>query len=236
MGKMPAPPAQRACLRAELAQDGEVAQGPEGHVKAWPSPNTYKSEAHASQVSHSSVYFGDSCRASQDRGRQVWSCPQGERVSDQGPHTRSQGWSPGSLSPRQHPSGVDWPLAALFQQGSAGQGGAATHPGTAADAERQGPVGGAPRGGSGAHGTTGEGLAAAPLPKVALRGALKFLMKLCKGKGRICHPRTRRRVAAAAQGAGPESVRQETWRSLLQRLQLRWQVAPRVDAVGDAVL
>lgn len=107
VGKMPAPPAQRACLRAELAQDGEVAQGPEGHVKAWPSPNTYKSEAHASQVSHSSVYFGDSCRASQDRGRQVWSCPQGERVSDQGPHTRSQGWSPGSLSPRQHPSGVE---------------------------------------------------------------------------------------------------------------------------------
>ena len=125
VGKMPAPPAQRACLRAELAQDGEVAQGPEGHVKAWPSPNTYKSEAHASQVSQSSVYFGDSCRAAQDRGRQVWSCPQGERVSDQGPHTRSQGWSPGSLSPRQHPSGVELASGRPFSTGFfwAGRGG-----------------------------------------------------------------------------------------------------------------
>ena len=76
-------------------------------MKAWPSPNTYTAEAHASQVSHSSVYFGDSCRPARGRGRQVWSCPQAERVSDQGPHTRSQGWSPGSLRPRQHPSGVE---------------------------------------------------------------------------------------------------------------------------------
>lgn len=52
------PPARLACLRAEPpgfpqpAHDGEVAQGPGGPVKAWPSPNTYTSEADASQVSH----------------------------------------------------------------------------------------------------------------------------------------------------------------------------------------
>lgn len=100
-------------------------------------------------------------------------------MSDQGPHARSQGWSPGRLRPDSAPRGWSWPLAALSQQGSAGRGGEATHPAMAADVERQGPVGGAPRGGSGAHGTTAAGLAAALLPKEALRGALKFLMKLC---------------------------------------------------------
>lgn len=117
VGRMPAPPARPACFRVEPARDGEVAQGPGGHVKAWPSPNTYTSEAHASQVSHSSVYFGDSCRTAWGRGRQVWSCPQGERVSDQGPYTRSQGWSPGSLHPRQHPSGVELASVRPFSTG-----------------------------------------------------------------------------------------------------------------------
>ena len=74
VGRMPAPPARPACFRVEPARDGEVAQGPGGHVKAWPSPNTYTSEAHASQVSHSSVYFGDSCRTAWGR-ENTWITP-----------------------------------------------------------------------------------------------------------------------------------------------------------------
>ena len=153
-------------------------------MKAWPSPNTYTAEAHASQVSHSSVYFGDSCRPARGGAGRCGAARRRSGCQTRGPTLAAKAGVQAACVPDSTPRGWSWLLAALSQQGSAGQGGAATHPAMAADAERQGPVGGAPCGGSGTHGTTLEGLAAAPLPRVALRGALKFLMKLCEGKGR----------------------------------------------------
>lgn len=225
---MPAPPAHSSL------PSGRRRHGTGSGSRAWRTRESLAIpqhlhiwEAHASQVSHSSVYFGDSCRTARGRGRQVWSCPQQGGVSDQGPTPAAKAGSPGS-HPRQRPSGVE--RAGLWLPFStelcwAGMG-SLTQP----RPEHQGRaqwLGGC--GGSGCP-RDHRGLAAAPA-RWLYEGTLKFLMKLCSGRERNadwkCHPRARWRLAAAAQ---------ETWRSLLQWLQLRRQVAPRVDAVGDAVL
>ena len=138
---------------------------------------------------------------------------------------------------RQRPSGVGLASGRPFSTGLcwAGRGGhTPSHGCRRGDA---GPVGGASRGGSGAQRSTVRGLAATLLPKVALRGALKFLMKLCEGKGRRLEmsPQDQVEGGRSAQGAGLSwSARRRG--SLPQWLQLRRQVAACVDAVGDAVL